>query len=127
MVPLCLFLKQLGSKKKSFFLVEFDKEGGCADFIELSYQQFTAVPYAIFALNGGEPGPAGPSGAQGPIGITGPKGAAGSQVPIGLTGPVGADGVTASNFLDLTSNQNIGGIKIFLILSGYINPSLIWE
>ncbi len=71
-------MEQPGSKKKSFFLVEFDKEGEFADFIELSYQQFTAVLYVIFDLNGGEPSPAGPSGAQGPIGLTGPTGATGA-------------------------------------------------
>jgi hypothetical protein len=85
-------------EKGKFLLVEFDKSGKCADFIELSYQQFTAVPYAIFALNGGKPGP---SGSPGPIGLTGPTGPAGvigatgptgSQGPIGLTGPAGPQG-----------------------------------
>jgi hypothetical protein len=72
----------------------------------------------------GPAGPAGPAGAtgatgaQGPIGLTGPAGATGAtgaQGPIGLTGPAGADGVSASasNFVDLSTNQNIGGSKTF--------------
>ena len=97
-------------EKEKFLLVEFDKEGECADFIELSYQQFTAVPYAIYALNGGggAPGPqgpiglTGPAGPQGSIGLTGPAGAigpagaTGSQGPIGLTGPSGPQGAQGS-------------------------------
>jgi len=60
--------------------------------MQLSYQQFTAVPYAIYALNSGTPGPAGPEGERGPTGLTGSTGATGPQGPIGLTGPVGPQG-----------------------------------
>ena len=63
-------------------------------------------------------GSTGSTGPQGPIGLTGPAGATGAtgaQGPIGLTGPAGVDGVSASaaNFVDLSSNQNVGGIKTF--------------
>jgi hypothetical protein len=66
-------------------------------------------------------GPAGPTGPQGPTGLTGltgPAGATGATGPAGATGatgPAGADGVSASaaNFVDLSSNQNVGGIKTF--------------
>ncbi len=50
------------------------------------------VPYALFALNGGAPGPQGPQGipgAAGPKGDKGDQGAAGAQ---GLAGPKGEQG-----------------------------------
>ena len=55
-------------------------------------QLITAVPYALFALNGagqGTQGPAGPAGPQGPTGATGPAGPAGAN---GATGPAGSQG-----------------------------------
>jgi hypothetical protein len=57
----------------------------------------TAVPYALFALNGGangEPGPAGPPGPQGPQGPAGPQGATGPTGPAGAPGPQGPQGPT---------------------------------
>lgn len=73
-------------------VVEVDVKGTCSNFIEISNQPFTYVPYAFYAENSGTPGPqgpAGPTGAQGPQGISG---ATGAQGPIGLTGPAGPQG-----------------------------------
>jgi hypothetical protein len=63
----------------------------------------------------GPVGPIGATGPQGPAGPIGPTGATGQQGPTGPTGPAGADGAAASaaNFIDLITNQTIGGIKTF--------------
>ena len=82
------FSKIPWESKEKYLRVDFDKSGQCSEFLELSYQQFTAVPYAIYALNSGTPGP---QGERGPIGLTGPTGTAGAQ---GLTGPQGDRGTT---------------------------------
>ena len=80
-------------------MVEVDVRANCNNFVEISNQPLTAVPYALFALNSGTAGPqgpAGPTGAQGPQGIQGPTGATGpqgEQGSIGLTGPVGPQGI----------------------------------
>ena len=73
------------------------------------------------AGNDGAVGPQGATGTQGPIGLTGPVGATG---PIGLTGPAGPQGSTgpagtngvsasSANFVDLTTDQTIAGVKTF--------------
>jgi hypothetical protein len=80
-------------------VVEVDVKGTCSNFIEISDQPFTYVPYAFYAENSGTPGPAGPQGPAGPTGATGaqgPQGVAGAnglQGPIGLTGPAGPQGL----------------------------------
>jgi hypothetical protein len=74
-------------------IVEVDVTGACSNFIEISNQPFTSVPYAYYAANSGTPGatgPAGPQGVAGPTGATGPAGATGT---IGATGPVGPQGI----------------------------------
>jgi uncharacterized protein (TIGR02145 family) len=85
-----------GSPKS--LVVEVDVKGLCTNFIEISNQPFTAVPYALYSASSGTTGatgpqgPAGPTGAtgaQGPQGVTGPTGPQGS---IGLTGPAGPQG-----------------------------------
>jgi hypothetical protein len=73
-------------------VVEVDVRGTCSNFIEISNQPFTYVPYAFYAENSGTPGPAGPTGANGAQGPQGVAGANGSQGPIGLTGPAGPQG-----------------------------------
>ena len=70
----------------------------CDNFVGLSVQELTAVPFALYAPSvEGAPGPEGPQGpkgdkgdqgAQGPKGDIGPAGATG---PAGPTGPAGAD------------------------------------
>ena len=80
-------------------IVEVDVTGTCSNFIEISNQPFTYVPYAYYAANSGTPGtpgPAGPQGAQGIQGVAGPTGATGSAGAIGAigaTGPAGSQGI----------------------------------
>ena len=87
-----------GSPKN--LVVEVDLKGLCTNFIEISNQPFTAVPYALYAANSGTPGPQGPTGPQGTQGIQGIQGATGpqgAQGPIGLTGPQGVAGTNGTN------------------------------
>ena len=77
-------------------IVEVDVLGACSNFIEISNQPFTYVPYAFYAANSGTPGtpgPAGPQGAQGIQGVSGSTGATGSVGAIGVTGPAGPQGI----------------------------------
>jgi hypothetical protein len=57
----------------------------------------------------GQPGVAGPVGSDGAIGAAGPRGLQGP------TGPAGTNGISASsaNFVDLTTDQTILGVKTF--------------
>lgn len=71
---------------------ETDPTGG-NNYTIVGTSQLLSVPYALYAENGGTPGPTGP---QGPIGLTGPTGATGPQGPIGLTGPTGPAGPTGA-------------------------------
>ena len=80
----------------------------CDNFVRLSIQELTAVPFALYAPSAeGSPGPQGPEGPkgdkgdagdQGPQGETGPegpkgdKGDSGDQGPQGIQGPAGAIG-----------------------------------
>ena len=43
-------------------IVEVDVTGACSNFIEISNQPFTYVPYAFYAANSGTPGTPGPAG-----------------------------------------------------------------
>ncbi len=73
-----------------------DFQSNCENFVELSLQELTAVPYAMYAP--GLIGPTGPEGPQGPAGADssvpgpqGPKGDIGPTGPEGPQGPAGAD------------------------------------
>jgi hypothetical protein len=87
-------------------VVELDVEGNCTNFIEISNQPFTSVPFAYYAANSGTPGPtgpAGPAGPQGPQGVpgaTGASGAIGATGPAGPAGPQGIQGVAGTNGLN---------------------------
>jgi hypothetical protein len=78
-------------------MVEVDTTGMCTNFIQISNQPFTYVPYAFYAANSGSSntpgpqGPPGPAGPQGPIGLTGASGATGPQ---GIQGPQGFSGTS---------------------------------
>ena len=103
------FSQIVWNAQAKFLEVSFDKTTSCSTFALISSQQFTAVPFALYAANSGTPGPAGPAGpqgiagptgVQGPIGLTGPAGATGPQGVTGLTGaagPIGPTGNTGSN------------------------------
>ena len=71
----------------------------------------------IASLTGpsGPQGPAGVAGVVGPQGVAGVAGPQGAIGPVGPQGPAGADGVAASaaTFVDLSTNQSIGGTKTF--------------
>ncbi len=81
-----------------FIKTETDPLGGTAYTIS-GTNELMSVPYALYAANGGTPGPAGPIGATGPVGpagatgVTGPAGPAGTT---GLTGPAGPAGPTGA-------------------------------
>ena len=73
----------------------------CDNFVGLSVQELTAVPFALYAPSvEGAPGPEGPEGPkgdkgdQGQQGPKGDKGDTGDQGPQGIQGPAGADGDT---------------------------------
>jgi hypothetical protein len=88
-------------------IVEVDVLGTCSNFIEISNQPFTYVPYAFYAANSGTPGtpgPAGPQGIQGIQGVAGSTGVTGSVGAIGATGPQGAQGLQG-----IQGNQGIAG------------------
>ncbi len=87
-----------GATAKSL-VVNLDKTGACSGFTEISRQPFTAVPFALYALNS-PPGPQGPPGAVG---------AAGPQGPVGLSGAA----ASSADFVDLSTNQTVGGVKTF--------------
>ena len=85
-----------------FLEVNLDKSSACTNFTMISDQAFTAVPFALYAVNS-PPGPIGPQGPQGAAGTAGPQ------------GPPGIDGAAASaaDFVDLSTNQTVGGVKTF--------------
>ncbi len=68
--------------------IGMDATGG-ATYISMGTQQLLSVPYALYAENGGTPGPAGP---QGPAGVAGPQGPAGANGLDGAAGPAGPQG-----------------------------------
>jgi hypothetical protein len=81
-------------------VVEVDTKGLCTNFIEISNQPFTYVPFAFYAENSGTPGLQGPAGPQGPQGVTGPQGLNGTTGPQGVPGNQGVQGVVGQNGLD---------------------------
>ena len=73
-----------------------ESQTNCENFVELSLQELTAVPYAMYAP--GLIGPKGPEGRQGPAGADssvavpqGPKGDIGPTGLVGLQGGAVAD------------------------------------
>lgn len=86
-------------------VVSIDSEGNCTNFIEISNQPFTSVPYALYAANSGTPGTPGPAGPAGPAGPQGAQGAAGPIGPIGPTGPQGIQGIAGP-----TGAQGVQGL-----------------
>ena len=88
------------SAAPKFLDVSLDKEGLCADFKSFSSQEFTAVPFALFAANSGNI----TTGIQGETGLTGADGEIGSQ---GLTGETGIQGLTGD--IGLTGIQGTVG------------------
>ncbi len=90
-----------GAESKSLKVeVDYGSEfqSNCENFVELSLQELTAVPYAMYAP--GLIGPIGPEGPQGPAGadssVPGPQGPKGDIGPIGPEGPQGPAGADSS-------------------------------
>jgi hypothetical protein len=88
-----------------FIKTETDPTGGSAYTIS-GTNELMSVPYALYAANGGTPGPAGPAGATGPAGPTGPAGATGPA------GPAGAPGI--GGFTHYLGEAFDGGIIYYL-------------
>lgn len=94
-------------------IVEVDAIGACSNFIEISNQPFTYVPYAFYAANSGTPGTPGPAGPQGIQGITGamgpagPQGVAGTNGSQGIAGPQGVAGTNGLNGKNTLVNTTI--------------------
>ena len=90
-----------GAESKSLKVeVDYGSESQtyCENFVELSLQELTAVPYAMYAP--GLIGPTGPAGPQGPAGadssVPGPQGPQGDIGPTGPAGPQGHAGADSS-------------------------------
>ena len=90
-----------GAESKSLKVeVDYGSESQtyCENFVELSLQELTAVPYAMYAP--GLIGPTGPEGPQGPAGadssVPGPRGLQGHKGDQGEPGITGAQGSPGS-------------------------------
>jgi hypothetical protein len=110
-------------------VVEVDVKGTCSNFIEISDQPFTYVPYAFYAENSGTPGPAGPQGPAGPTGATGaqgPQGVAGAQGVAGSQGPAGPQGVAGAN--GASGIQGTNGLSAYqvAVANGFNGTEIQW-
>jgi hypothetical protein len=83
-------------------VVSFDPTGNCTQFIEISNQPFTYVPYALYAVNGGATGP------QGPAGPAGTNGLDGKTVLNGTTNPSASLGTNGDFYINTTTNSLFG-------------------
>lgn len=115
-------------------VVEVDTTGMCTNFIQISNQPFTYVPYAFYAVNSGTPGTPGPIGATGAQGLQGPSGINGTNGVNGIDGkntlinttiePPGANctsgGVKMKYGLDINSNGTLDSNEINNSLTKYV-------
>ena len=83
-------------------VVSFDPTGNCTQFIEISNQPFTYVPYALYAANGGATGP------QGPAGPAGTNGLDGKTVLNGTSNPSASLGTNGDFYINTTTNSLFG-------------------
>jgi hypothetical protein len=119
-----------GSPKS--LVVEVDVNALCTNFIEISNQPFTAVPYALYSASSGTTGATGPQGPAGPTGATGAQGpqgvagATGPQGPIGLTGPAGPQGVAGAN--GASGLQGANGLSAYqvAVANGFNGTEIQW-
>ncbi len=110
-------------------VVEVDTTGMCTNFMQISNQPFTYVPYAFYAANSGSSSTPGP---QGPIGLTGATGPQGIQGPIGLTGatgPAGPQGIAGTNGTGGTQGPvGANGLSAYqvAVANGYTGTETQW-
>lgn len=96
-------------------VVEVDTTGMCTNFMQISNQPFTYVPYAFYAANSGSSstpgpqGPPGPTGSQGPIGLTGASGTTGPQ---GIQGPQGISGTSGLSAYQVAVANGYSGTEV---------------
>jgi len=119
------FEKIVWSSDAKFLKVDIDTKGRCTNFIELSNQPFTYVPFAYYSPASDVPGPKGDKGdkgadgadgamgASGPKGDKGDKGADGADGAMGATGPKGDKGDKGADGADgqdgmLPDGSNVG-------------------
>jgi hypothetical protein len=88
---------------------------GGTTYLSMGTQQFMSVPYALYAENGGTPGPAGPTGPAGPIGPTGATGPAGPSGPIG---PAGSSFAQSYIFLRKKTTPQVIPDNVILVGTG---------
>ena len=76
--------------------VAVDITGACNDFEVISNQPLNYVPFALYALDTGNPGATGPQGVNGSQGLKGDTGLTGSQGLKGDIGVTGSQGLTGN-------------------------------
>ncbi len=95
--------------------VELDTSQNCQNFIQISNNPFTYVPFAYYSANPGEPGPPGPQGPPGTNGTNGIDGLSAYQIWLnsgntgtevdfiaslqGVQGPAGTNGTNGTDGL----------------------------
>ena len=89
-----------------FIKTETDPTGG-TNYTISGTSQLASVPYALFAANGGTPGPQGIQGIPGTTGSQGLQGANGAQGIQGVAGATGLQGATGAQGLQGT--QGVAG------------------
>lgn len=87
-------------------VVELDTTGNCSNFLEISNQPFTSVPFALYAANSGTTGA---TGAAGPQGLKGDKGGTGLA---GTNGTNGLNALIKTTVEPAGANCTSGGTKI---------------
>ena len=102
--------------KAKNLVVELDTTGTCSNFIEISNQPFTSVPFALFAVNSGTPGTAGATG-QSAYQIAVKNGYIGTETQWlnSLNGTIGSSGSTSlinTTIEPSGTNCVSGGVKI---------------
>jgi hypothetical protein len=96
-------------------IVSLDPTDNCSDFIEISDQPFTYVPFALYAANGGATGPQGPAGPAGTIGLDGKtvlNGTSNPSTSLGTNGDFYINTITNSLFGPKTNDLWGNGVPL---------------
>jgi hypothetical protein len=116
------FSQIVWNSQAKFLEVSFDKVGLCASFVFLSSQQFTAVPFALYAASSGTAGPAGPTGVQGAVGPAGPAGVTGLNA-YQLAVAAGFNGTEAQWLASLQGASGASGPSGAMGITGIAGPT----